>query len=234
MKELFNTINEKDSKLLKKPYKIKKDKFWYNNPSILINYERLSEFFPTSDMTIEEQLNSAVRLSFYLSITLFLYKKNVNYFYIGIVSLIFTYLIYTNSDSNKYIEKFSDITKKKYVKPTVNNPFMNILPDDYLKNPNREAINKINNYINPKINNLIDSKFNYNLYRDVNDVFNRNPSQRQFYTMPVTTIPNEQGKFAKWLYGNSKSCKEGNGSKCVSNLYENLKQSSAIRNGLID
>ena len=57
MKELFNTISEKDSKLLKKPYNIKKDKFWYNNPSILINYERLSEFFPTSDMTIEEQLN---------------------------------------------------------------------------------------------------------------------------------------------------------------------------------
>ena len=67
-------------------------------------------------MTIEEQLNSAVRLSFYLSITLFLYKKNVNYFYIGIISLIFTYLIYTNSDSNKYIEKFSDLTKKKIYK----------------------------------------------------------------------------------------------------------------------
>ena len=33
-------------------------------------------------------------------------------------------------------------------------------------------------------------------------------SQRQFYTMPNTTIPNAQDDFAKWLYANPKTCKE--------------------------
>ncbi len=33
-------------------------------------------------------------------------------------------------------------------------------------------------------------------------------SQRQFFTMPWTTIPNAQNEFAKWLYLNPKTCKE--------------------------
>jgi len=33
-------------------------------------------------------------------------------------------------------------------------------------------------------------------------------SQRQFYTMPSTTIPNSQDEYAKWLYGNALSCKD--------------------------
>ena len=43
---------------------------------------------------------------------------------------------------------------------------------------------------------------------DVNDVFGKMNSQRQFYTMPSTTIPNAQDDFAKWLYLNPKTCKE--------------------------
>ena len=69
---------------------------------------------------------------------------------------------------------------------------MNVQFDDYIKNPQREAISKLNNYKNPNLNKLIDEKFNYNLYKDVSDIFDKNNSQRQFYTTPVTTIPNDQ------------------------------------------
>ena len=47
-----------------------------------------------------------------------------------------------------------------------------------------------------------------NLFKDVNDVFGKMNSQRQFYTMPNTKIPNAQDDFAKWLYANPKTCKE--------------------------
>ena len=59
-----------------------------------------------------------------------------------------------------------------------------------------------------EIKKQIDSSFNNNLYKDVNDVFGKMNSQRQFYTMPSTTIPNAQDDFAKWLYLNPKTCKE--------------------------
>ena len=36
-------------------------------------------------------------------------------------------------------------------------------------------------------------------YRDPNDIYNRISSERQFYTTPNTTVPNDQTGFAKWL-----------------------------------
>ena len=53
---------------------------------------------------------------------------------------------------------------------------------------------------------------------DVNDIFGKNNSQRQFYTVPGNQVPNDQGSFAQWCYGQPKTCKEGNKLACLSNL----------------
>jgi len=226
----YNTINDKLTHLLKNPIHIEKDKFWYDEPSILFNFQRLDEFFPSKDMTIEEQLNSVVRLSIYSSVIMYLYTFNVNYLYISAITLIFTFLVYRYSGIKENNETFID-SNTKIVTPTTNNPFMNVLHNDYLQNPNREAVSKLNNYINPNMNSVIEKKFNYNLYKDSSDIFNRKNSQRQFYTMPVTTIPNEQTKFANWLYKTPPTCKENNGLQCVNNNMEHLKD-SYVRNGI--
>ena len=46
----------------------------------------------------------------------------------------------------------------------------------------------------------IDSKFNNNLYNDVDDLFGKNNSQRQFYTARTELIPDIEGNFKNWLY----------------------------------
>ena len=120
--------------------------------------------------------------------------------------------------------------EKECLQPTPDNPFMNVQYDDYIKNPNREAISKLNNYKNPNLEKLIEEKFNYNLYKDVSDIFSKNNSQRQFYTTPVTTIQNDQKSFANWLYKTPPTCKENNGNQCVANNYYNLKQNSNFKN----
>ena len=55
------------------------DIFWYYNPSILWDKERLIEFFPNPDLSLAEKLNALVRLSFYIAIILmiFLYIMRV-------------------------------------------------------------------------------------------------------------------------------------------------------------
>ena len=63
------------------------------------------------------------------------------------------------------------------------------------------------------------SNGNDSLFRDVNDLFGKNNSQRQFYTVPGNSIPNDQDTFAKWLYATPKTCKEGNGLQCAANMY---------------
>ena len=202
------------------------DPFWLNNPQILINPTRYTEFFPNPGMTRVEQLNAIVRFCFYLSIILVLYKQNINYIYVGLVSLVITYFIYRYDPGLKDDEKLETYTVyerkdrlpgRNYVKPSFNNPFMNPSLVDYIDNPMRDAYSKKSFIDNQELKAEIEDKFAYNLYQDVNDVFGKTNSQRQFYTTPITTIPNDQGNFAKWLYGRPPTCKDNNGYQCMLN-----------------
>jgi len=207
------------------------DNIWIKDIEILFNSERITEFIPTIDMTNNEKLNSLVRLSFYLSIILVLCKNKLSYLVLFFGTLILTYLIYIfntcenkelfKNSSNINIEKPCNLNykyrlNKDCVRPTKNNPFMNVLPTDDRK---RKPACRLNN----KIKKEIDTNFNNNLYKDINDVFNRNNSQRSFYTMPSTQLDNEQERFANWLYKVPETCKEGNGNQCVGNLHTSLR-----------
>ena len=204
------------------------DKIWVDNFNILFNNDRLIEFLPTKDMSINEKLNALVRLSFYLSILLLICKNKYSYIIIFLGALIITYFIYVFRDHNDtcdLVEKFNSNNSNTNLKecnnqpctyPTKNNPFMNILTTDPR---NRKPACKPNKVIKKKI----EANFNHNLYRDVTDVFNRNNSQRSFYTMPNTSLPNKQDDFAKWLYKVPKTCKEGNVHQCIGNLHTSLR-----------
>jgi hypothetical protein len=99
--------------------------------------------------------------------------------------------------------------KNKCRKPTADNPYMNIVFSDYLDASNvPEPCNSDQS--------KDDAKYLYNstVYRNIEDVFERQNSQRLFYTLPITTIPNKQNEFADWLYKTGPQCKE-NTSKCT-------------------
>ena len=52
------------------------DPFWYKNYDILFSNERYSEFFPTSQMSITEKMNSITRLGIYIGILLTPHNKS--------------------------------------------------------------------------------------------------------------------------------------------------------------
>jgi hypothetical protein len=89
--------------------------------------------------------------------------------------------------------------------PSPENPMMNPSAVDY-NELTPAACNADDNDIqeNIKVN------FNQDLFRDVDELWERANSQRQFYTLPNTAVPNNQTEFAKWLYQlpNSAICKE--------------------------
>ena len=193
------------------------DPFWVNDYKILFYNQRLTDFFPTINMTLIEKLNAIFRLSIYLSIILYLFTSNYLYFYIMIIVGLFTYFIfynqkdnlelYFNSDKNDPENSIikSDIdNKNNKIKPTTENPFMNI----NLITDNKEKEEAPSSWNNENMQKDIESKFGYNLYRDVGDLYGKSNSQREFYTMPSTTIPNNQTSFAKWCYSVGPTCKE--------------------------
>jgi hypothetical protein len=98
--------------------------------------------------------------------------------------------------------------------PTSRNPFMNILLDDIKYNPQRPAASPVDQ---PDVAQTMDDYFRIQWFSDPTDVFGKNQGQRQFITQPSTTVPNDQGSFADWLYKiPGKTCKEGGRAACQS------------------
>jgi hypothetical protein len=120
------------------------------------------------------------------------------------------------------IEQFQDVVGVQavapdeagdYTMPTARNPFMNVLIDEIKYNPTRPPAAPIND---PVIEGSLDDVFRVQFTSDPTDVFGKTQSQREFVAMPYTTVPNDQGSFADWLYRiPGKTCKEGGRSACL-------------------
>ena len=108
-------------------------------------------------------------------------------------------------------DKYNYYKEKTCRKPTADNPFANIVFTDYLDAGNvPEPCNVDDKNVQKEMNYL----YNSSIYRNIEDVFERENSQRIFYTVPVTTIPNKQTEFANWLYRTGPTCKE-NSANCT-------------------
>jgi len=189
------------------------DDFWFNNLSVIFDNSRLTEFFPSNNMSENEKLNSILRFSIYITFLLVLYKKNLNLLVIPVITgLVTLYLFKFNSIQTKK-EKFSNETVEHHI-PTEENPFMNTLLTDVGQYKEKKEAS-----LHEQTEQDIEDNFNKGLFKDVNDLYSKNNSQRQFFTMPNT---NEYGiksgdtvKFANWLYNlGQNTCKEDT-SKCT-------------------
>ncbi len=105
--------------------------------------------------------------------------------------------------------------------PSPRNPFMNVLVDEIKYNPNRPEAKSVED---PVVKSTMDDFFRVNWFSDPTDVFGKSQGQRQFITMPSTTIPNDRESFQDWLYKiPGKTCKEGGRAACL-----NGTQGSAV------
>lgn len=124
--------------------------------------------------------------------------------------------------------------KSEFMPVNKKNPLGNVLLTDIMDNPSRkpappsfntevyEDINvstkKMVQSLNPGIKNT-----NKQLYGDLGEQFEFDQSQWSFYSTPNTKIPNDQGAFADYLYGDMPSCRDGNAFACIQdNIRYNL------------
>jgi len=211
---------------------------WLNDPRILLRKDKIMDIWPNQDMSAEEKVNAVSRLVIILVIIGFLLTLKVNIFLLGAATLGIVYLLYyfQNRGMNKYKEKFSNkmsgvyplltdpmmynMNKNLFEKPSQANPLMNVnLPEIYY-NPQRKPaapsfMPEVETQINKSVKDFVtepfdDPKIKDKLFADLGDelVFNR--SMLQYNAMPNTQVPNDQGAFQEYLYGNMISAKEGN------------------------
>jgi hypothetical protein len=198
--------------------------FWINQPTILLKKKYIVDILPNKNMEFNEKLNTITRLIILLSMVGYIITKNSMLLIlsgISILSIIGFFYFKTNKNMDLLINKrenfvnYSNLTKKdmidaKLVLPTNENPLMNVMLTDIEDNPDINCAAPSSNPdiqedISEKTINLTKKNFNDNdidkkLFKDLGDSMNLDMSLRQFYTMPNTSVANDQKSFAEFCY----------------------------------
>jgi len=200
--------------------------FWGENVSELT--KNIFVIIPTQQMSYDDKLNAISRLVIYLSLIGFLLTLSITYLIVGILTLVGIYF-YKKKNKEGFTGKkvsFNEI-KEEYYPITTTNPMNNILLTDYQDSKRKEAPPSFN----PEVTEIINKKTKESIKKlhsglDVKQLFSGlgnnfefDNMMHQFYSMPSTTIPNDQAAFSEFLYGSMPSCKDGDPIACLQNTY---------------
>ena len=212
--------------------------FWLENPSILLEKNKIFEFWPKEHYNMAEKLNAITRSIIVLTTLGYLSTKSFNILVSGIVTLVVIVALYkTKANEAKFkeglrsmnslkedIEKtnaFKESSDKEasrnlskmaalLTKPSSDNPYMNYMMTDYIDKPNKKpALPLFNNKVKRQTDKAAIKNLDSRLFRNLGDAMDYDTFSRNFHTMPNTTNPNDQRAFAEFCYGNMRSCKEG-------------------------
>lgn len=190
------------------------DPIWYENIKIL--FLRPKEIIPSRDQSDAERVNALVRLVLYCAIAVALIRSNVMYLVLGIAIVVIMSLAFAMGEKKrKKNESYSNLRpttvkreKKDCSRSTPDNPYSNATVGALLGDEGRPPACS---YDSPGVARDMQKNFNRGLFRSLEDVYDKGNSQRQFYTMPVTTAAPDTIAFAEFLYGRkgeAGTCKE--------------------------
>lgn len=171
---------------------------WYKDPVFAFGPNELHMFFPTRKMTLQQQLNSVMRLSIYWSIAVTFIKRDVRYMLPLVLTALVTFAVneaFVSRGVDRMAEQYTGHIAAPCVPPTDNNPHMNVMLGDYIDMPNRPSACDVTN---PVVKQAVRAN-TPDLPQD--DPFADGRMDRQFYTMPSTTIPNDQTGYRNFLFG---------------------------------
>lgn len=212
--------------------------FWLNEPTVLFNKNNIYEIWPNNNMSKERKLNAISRFVILASILGYLLTLNMRILFVCIVTLAVIatlYKVQINTEKDKLTQKEGFMNNKEieekiindeYTLPNKSNPLMNVLLPEISYNPNRNEgapsyAPMIEEQINSSTKNFVKDTFKgetdeekdsikKRLFADLGDNYRFDDSMRIFYTTPNTQIPNDQGGFAQFCFGDMISAKENN------------------------
>jgi Family of unknown function (DUF5762) len=183
---------------------------WISNPSILWNKDHIYEIIPTESMTYDEKFNAITRLIIIITLLFFVFKMTLTVIFIGIICVVVLRYFYKQEGFTNVYQRALTPSPNATM-PTVENPLMNVLMTEYTDDPTRkEAAPSYAPVIDKKIIESVKQQTNLDLYQNKYSNYQLDQSMRNFYTTANSTIPNKQGEFADFCYGDMISAKEGN------------------------
>jgi hypothetical protein len=210
--------------------KEKETQIWYKDPKgAFLSKERALVILPDATMTLTEQMNAVMRFGLYLGVLSVIYERSLvsATYIVGIIAAVTAVLEYHDSRVDGDLQRRREtlnvqpdrLTGELCVRPTSNNPMMNVLVSDYSAFPTRPAACDVTD---ASVAKQVQKLSRQNVYRDMDDVYGRKAeAELPYYTMPSTTIPNQQGELARWLYreGSPGVCRDGDMAACGQRIH---------------
>lgn len=179
------------------------DPFWFDDVSVLFAKERMNELVPSVSLSPDEKLNAVSRAIVFSVAAVSLIQGHTKYVVVALLMLgliVLVQRLYTQTYAPRrraFYQQRQQLVGGGIRQPTADNPVMNPMITEIGTSTGRAA--DIND---PEVANKVSAELTKGLYHDHDDIWNGGASmERQFYTVPSSTFPNDQRNFAEWLYG---------------------------------
>ena len=183
------------------------------DPREIFQTKELLNFWPTATQTARERVAATTRFILYATCIIYIINRDVRVFALGILALAILYYLMTMNmiSDGKMRPSFTDgrvpgPLRGEVTLPTLNNSMGNVLLSDYVDNPDRPAAAWY-----PSMRAEVQ-----NTWSQIHPFERQRDAERNFYTMPSSTIPNDQAAFAYGAYGKpfAPKCHDQGGAAC--------------------
>jgi hypothetical protein len=183
------------------------------DPREIFKTSELLNFWPTASQSARERVASTTRFILYATCIIYLINRDVRVFALGILALAILYYLMTMNmiSDGKLRQSFTDgrvpgPLRGEVTLPTLDNSMGNVLLSDYVDNPDRPAAAWY-----PSMRAEVQTTWS-----QIHPFERQRDAERNFYTMPASTIPNDMAAFAYGAFGKpfAPKCHDQGGAAC--------------------
>lgn len=198
------------------------------DPREIFKTSELLNFWPTATQSARERVSATTRFIVYAACLVYLINRDARVFALGLLALAVLYYMWTMNMINDG-KSFADgrtpgPLRGEATLPTLDNPMGNVLMSDYADYPDRPAAAWY-----PSMRTEVQ-----NVWSQIHPFERQRDAERNFYTMPSSTIPNDQAAFAYGAYGMpfAPMCHDQGGTSCdPDRAYSSIPERPQMRAG---
>jgi len=201
------------------------------DPRDVFKSSDLLKFWPTASQSASERVSATTRFVLYAVCIVYILNRDPRIFALGAIALAILYYMWTTNMIQAGSlrptigdARLSTVFRPDVTLPTVENSMGNVLLSDYVDNPDRPAAAWY-----PSVRGKVQEAWS-----QIHPFERQRDAERNFYTMPSSTIPNDQTGFAQASFGKpfANKCHDQGGAGCnPDRFYSTFPERVQMRGG---
>ena len=180
-----------------------REQVWFNNPAELFKQKNILKFWPNSEQSSAERINSASRFILYAASIMYVMRRDIRIVALAMMVLAVIFILYKGNMVSEGTAKPVYSNEFNYSPdcqlPTDENPMANFLMGDDTIRPPACFYPTVRDQVKAKLDDTI--QYDCGRSRCAMPDIQQRAAARQFISNPVTASVGDQTSFAEWCYG---------------------------------